>query len=343
MSTSTNMVVKIDGAEIPTDDVFKVEIEQMEDLPDLCGIELSNIEGQRSKSTKEGAAVEVSASGATLFKGEVTGLEPTFDHHMPARLVVRAMSKMHRLSRGRKTRTFVDQTDAQIVQKVCSENGLSAQCDPGVKQDHFHQHNQSDLELILQLAKRRDFVVRVEDTTLSFKKRKSADSGVELKWGGGDGTLERFRPRQSAARQVNKVVVRGWDPVKKKEIVGMAQATAEFGGSPGPSVASAFGQSEIFETDQPVDNKEEADNIAKSMLRERQMSFVTGSALMLGDPRVKTGTTVKVDVQDPKFNGKYYVKSCVHRYVHSVAGSEGTAHREAGYRVEVRVQKDSEG
>ena len=327
------------GGKVPADDVFEIEALQDIDQPDMCSVVLSNIKGERSQQTKEGTAFTVTADGKKLFEGEVTGIEPVFDHNMPTRVAVRGLNKMHKLTRGRKSRTFEKMTDQDIVKKVASESGLSAQCDgdPAIKHDHVYQHNQTDLEFILQRAKRIDFEVRVEGSKLLFQKRKTDGSGTKLVWGDGDGELERFRPRISGANQVKKVVVHGWDPKKKEKIVGEASMSVELGGQ------QPKAEAETVETERPVYSKEEADALAKSILKDRQMNYVTGEALTLGNPALKAGTTVDIDVHDPKFDGKYYIKSCVHRYIHSVAGVDGVAHREAGYRTLLKLRRDSSG
>src|SRR5204863_7769278 len=83
--------------------------------------------------------------------------------------------------------------------------------------------------------------------------------------------------------------------------------------------------------------------IAKAMLKEKQMQFITGEALTAGIPELKAGHTVEIKVNDPRFDGKYYVDSVRHRFVHSVAGIGGVAHREAGFRTYMHVMRDSQG
>src|SRR5262249_1909505 len=151
--------------------------------------------------------LEVTAGGTAIFKGEITGLEPTYDHDLPSRVTVRALNRMHRLARGRKSRTFEGMTDQDIVTKICQEAGLSASCDAQtkIKHDHVYQGNQTDLEFIRQRAARLDYEVLVDDKQLFFRKRQTdKDSGLKLSFGGTDSTLVRFKPRLSTANQVAK-------------------------------------------------------------------------------------------------------------------------------------------
>src|SRR5205823_3852185 len=114
----------------------------------------------------------------------------------------------------------------------CREANLSAECDGAVKikHDHVYQGNQTDLEFIRQRAARIDYEVVVDDTKLSFRKRQTdRDSGIKLSFTGQPAALLRFKPRLSTANQVSRVICRGWDPVRRKEIVGMASAEAVLG------------------------------------------------------------------------------------------------------------------
>jgi Bacteriophage probable baseplate hub protein len=323
------------------DDVFEICADQDVDQPDMCSIALQNIKGEFSGKVKEQDPVKVVCEGKTLFDGEVTGLEPVFDHNLPSRLVVRALNKMHRLSRGRKSRTFEKMTDQDIITQVCQEAGLSLQFEgPSIKHDHVYQHNQSNLEFIRQRAARVDCILRVEGSTL-FCKPRTPDGSAKLEWGGGQpGSIERFRPRLSIANQVKKVTCYGWDPIKKQKIVGEASASPEFGGKLGAS----YGGEETVQTERPIFVKEEADAIAKAILKERQMQFITGEALVLGNPDLKVRMKVDINVaDDPKFSGPYWIVRARHRYIHAVGGVDGVAHREAGYRTLIRVRKDAEG
>jgi phage protein D len=329
------------GGDIPTEEIFEIVVVQDVDQPDMAFITATNDKAKRSKSTNPKDPVVIKTSQGVLFKGEVIGFEPEYDHTQGARIQIRALNKMHVLARnGRKSRTFEKMTDQQMVQKICSENGLSAKCEgsPQIKYDHVYQHNQTDLEFIRQRAARLMFTIKVDDNELYFGPRKDQDCGVEAKWGDNSGLLDKFRPKLSVGSQVTKVVCRGWDPISKKEIVGEASASAEFGGSL-PNV----GQVEYFQTERPVYTKDEADAVAKGILRERQMQYVLGEGQMHGAPGVQAGKSIKVTVGDPKFDGKYFIAGCTHRYIHTVAGVPGPAHDEAGYRTLIRVMRDSAG
>lgn len=346
-SGNSEIRVQVGGQAAPIKDVFEILTQADKDQPDMATVTLTNISGQYSGSVAPGRPLVITAGSTPLFDGDIIGIEPLFDHELPSRVTVRALNRMHRLARGRKSRSFVDTNDQRIVQTICGPAGLSANFDEASKihHDQVYQHNQTDLEFIRQRASRLDCEVWVEGTKLFFLKRRTDnDSKLNLvfqKTGGGE--LIRFRPRLSTTAQVSKVICRGWDAGAKKEIVGIATPQAELGGKHGAAVAAQeFGEVETLEVGRPVYTQEEADAIAKALLRERLMNFVTGEAVCHGLPGVKAGAVVTIDVPDPRFKGKYYVAGVSHRYIYPSAESNGISNLERGYKTILRLQRDAE-
>lgn len=339
--TTLDLTIKLDGDQtaVKADEIFDFEVEADLDHPDMASLVLSNVESAWSTKAKLGAELELLAGRAgdndakTIFKGEVIGIEPTFEAHTGSRVTLRALNQLHRLSRGKKSRTFQNVKDSDIVNKLASENGMSSQVDSPASTvfEHVYQHNQTDLEFLRLRAARIGCEVLVDDKKLIFRPRKKNESEVELGLGT---TLEKFNPRLSAANQVTEVTVHGWDWKTKKAIVGQAtQVEVNLSSKTGLSMAqSAFGKAKFIGVDIPVASQEEANSIAKGILRDRTMSFVTGEGVCKGDPRIKPGLVVKITVGDPRFDGKYFITAVRQRYNHG-----GPAQ---GFRTEFRVASD---
>ena len=99
-------------------------------------------------------------------------------------------------------------------------------------------------------------------------------------------------PRLSTAHQVSEVKVFGWDPDKKKEIVGGAKPqSSKLGDKHGSDVANGQAQERPAgaATSRRSRSKEEADNIAKSILNDRMMDFITGDGDLPRQPRPQAG------------------------------------------------------
>jgi phage protein D len=349
---STNVDVHIGGAEVPDDEVIRFVVDMDLNQADMAVITLKNAGNRHSNAHKQGDAVEIKVTGdkKTVFKGEIVGIEPVYEAGADSKCVIRAFNRMHRLLRGRKSRTFQDQSDNDIVNTIVGDHGLSAQCasDVNIKHKHVYQHNQTDLEFLRLRAARIGYAVWVDDTTLHFEKPKlDKDSGIELKLtteASEKYRLKRFAPRMSSAGVVKKVTVRGWDAAKKEAIVGeVTAASSKLGATDAAAAANIFGETKTFTVDHPIASVEEAKAIAQAKLDDFMMSYITGEAECFGHPDYKPGIVLKITVNmetaDDLFNGKYFITGCAHMYSHAAGGTAGGT---GGYTTVVKVARDAE-
>jgi Bacteriophage probable baseplate hub protein len=345
-ATLIDCAVTLGGKQLSGDEVHDIVVEADLDQPDHAVVTLANMTTKYSETVNEGDDVEIKLGfvgepngPVTVFKGEITGIEPIYDARSPARVLIRCLNQLHRLARGKKSVAYKQVTDKDIVDKICQTYGLTAKYGDGAPRtqyQHVYQNNMTDLEFVRTRAARIGCEIFVVDKELHFQKRADADSGVVLQFGApGDGALERFVPRLSTAQQVSEVRVFGWDPKDKKEIIGTATPQAsKLGNTHGSKVADAKHSNVLLvQAEVPVTSKEEADNVAKAILNERLMSFITGDGVCRGTPELKPGIVIQIGINDKRFDGKYYVTSVRHRYIH--AGTSG------GYRTEFKVRRDA--
>ena len=362
-STGVKFEVTIGGGPVETTDVMSVTVDHDLDLPAMCLITLKNPTNKFNAKFKPGDTVEVKLGGGTrradtgagegdtapVFKGEVVGVEAQYKQGGEPKLSVRAFDKLHRLTRGKKSKTYQKQTDQDIASAIASQAGLSAQCGstPKIKHEHVYQHNQDNLSFLRTRAARLGYSIWVDDGKMYFDAPKlDADSGLEFSYeqqpkdGKGD-KLKSFNGRLSNAQVVKKVTVRGWDPEKKQEVVGEEQAKpSKLGSSNAASSLGDFGEVETYAVDRPIASVEEAKAIAKSMLDEASLSFLTAECEVMGNNKLKAGIVIKIKVNfddaSDRFNGKYLVRGVTHRYSADNKGSQG------GYACFLRLARDAE-
>lgn len=354
VASAVAITVKCGGQDVEQAHLVSFNVDQDLGQPDMCALTLRNDDNKYSTSLKVADPVEilVGEGGAKkIFTGEVVGLESAYKANGENTVTVRAFNQLHRLLRGRKSKTFLDRSDKQIAEAIAGEHGLDPKCGPAsIVHKHVYQHNQTDLEFLRVRAARLGFDVWVEDKTLHFDQPKSdVDSGVELRYGDAKTStadsaifLKYFQPRMSTTGVVNAVTVRGWNPEKKEEIVAEAKAEpSKLGKTSADKAAGALGNKATFEVDHPIFSKEEAEAIAKAKLREAMMSFMTGEGECRGSPELKAGivvtVTVNPDKADDRFNGKYLITGVTHRYSNPTRGDAG------GYVTAFRVCRDAEG
>ena len=252
-----------------------------------------------------------------IFDGEIVGLEPEFSPESP-RFVIRAFDRLHRLSRGKKTRSFVNVTDGDVVKKLAGEAGLSTSLGPTTQvHKYLFQHNETNLEFLRRRASALGYVIYVEGKKLHFKEPKADGDTVELQWAA---TLTEFHPRLSTMNQVSSVTVRGWDPEKRQEIVGRA---GEGNGVPavgerrrgGALAKDAFGiEATALGADIPVREQGRADAMAKAIAERHASAFIEAEGSCGGQPKIVAGTPLKISAVGDRFSGTYVVTNCRHEY-----------------------------
>ena len=264
-------------------------------------------------------AEEKGGQEGTLIKGEITALEPDFSAKGETTLLVRGYDKSHRLHRGKQTRTFLKQTDDNIVQTIAGEAELTPQIDAtSVTYDYVLQNNQTNMEFLLARAGRIGYQVYVTDGKLYFKKGQAGqESGATLALGSG---LRSFRPCWTATHQADKITVKGWDAKGKKAISSTATPSSSLnqGGmtkTGGDTAKAAFGASaEAVIADRPVFTIDEAKELATGLSDDIGREFIEAEGTCRGDPRVKAGWKITVKGVGTRFSGKYFVTSATHVY-----------------------------
>ena len=323
--------ISVDGSPLPLAvalQVSRIGVEKDVDQPDMFVLELAG--GDRDNETTWidddsfalGASLEIKLGyGKTLeavVSGEITGLEPSYQRGARPQLTVRGHDRRHRLLRGRKTRSFVQQKDSDIAATVASEAGLTAQVeDSQVVHDYVLQPNQTDLEFLRDRASRIQYEVVVDGQTLHYRPVQNAQGEV-LTLTPDDDLLE-FYPRLSILGQLSELELRGWSPKDKKEIVAQARSGDEvstMGGSDsGAALAdSAFGAAAVLVSDAPVFSQAEADQQASARFNRALLQLVAGDGVCSGRTDLKPGQVIKLDGLGTRFSGQYYVTAVRHRY-----------------------------
>lgn len=289
-------------------------------------------------------ALAVGDSPETVFKGEVTYIQPTFlGGSADSYVAVGGYDHSHRLTRGMNARTWGDgfkETDAYSdvasavigdskAQKGGSSDSLSATADKtSAKFTYVAQWNSSDYHFLKSLgydaARPTDSDSTKDDKKILFKKIESSGSPVLTvcrdKVEGDPAKLAlNARLRLSTVQQYAKVVVRGWDPAQKKAIVGTAEsADQSFDGTPGwqragKALYGSTSAGRVYQVvNHPVTSQAEADAVAQSVFNRLALDFVTGEVEVEGFPGVDPGKLIELKGFGTRFSGKYLVTGVIH-------------------------------
>ncbi len=270
-----------------------------------------------------GKAFKVKIGDAVLFEGRIMALRARFAEGAPPSLVVLADDRLQDLRTTRRTRTFADVSDSDVMQAIASDHSLTPEIDvSGPTHKVLAQVNQSDLAFLRERARAVDAEVWVEGTTLHVQKRGGRDAGtVQLTY---QNQLRELTVTADLAAQRTSVKVSGWDVSGKSAIAEEATSSAiaaELGrDTSGVSILERIGaRKEILAHPVPVTSSE-AQAAAEAFYRMSARRFVTGHGVAETDARLRVGCHVELKELGPLFSGKYTVTGVRHRFdlVHGI-------------------------
>ncbi|HEY2984678.1 MAG TPA: VgrG-related protein [Jatrophihabitantaceae bacterium] len=341
--------ITVDGTPLPAEIVpalARTVVDTHIHLPDMFVLQFqdTNRDILDRARIRFGSRLVVSATAdgdgtqVAVVTGEVTALEQETDS-TGTWTVVRGYDPTHRLCRGRRTRTFADATDAEIVRQVCTAAGLELGRvdDDGTVYEHVSQVNLTDWEFLRARAHETGHELAGVDGKLEWR----APNGSTAAPTGPDDLasptapyelllgrdLLRLKPRVTAAEQVGEVHVRGWDPDRKQAVVGTApaQATSASVGVTPAALASTFAAAPYVVVDRPVTSQSAADAIAASVAEQIAGAHAEADGCALGNPRLVPGAAVRIGSVGWPHDGCYVITTARHSY------------DESGYRTEFTV------
>jgi phage protein D len=263
------------------------------------------------KDVDFGKALTVTLSEKAVFTGRVTAIEGHYPEGSPPTITLLAEDRLQDLRMSRRTRTFVDMSDGDVIKQIAGDHGLTADVQlSGPTHRVLAQLNQSDLAFIRDRCRTLDAEVWVDDRKLLVRKRadRTADV-VELGYGN---QLREFTVTADLASQATKVTVSGWDVAGKEAIKEAASASAVQsevkGGDSGASILEdKFAARTATVAHHAPVTTTEAKGIAESRYRQQARQFVRARGLAETTPGLRAGRTVRLSNLGPLFDGEYYV------------------------------------
>jgi phage protein D len=294
-----------------------------------------------------------------MMRGVITGLQPNFPESGASTLSVTGLNELHLYRTEQHTYSWINQqkTDTDIAKDLCGRPvkkgqpglGLAIDTNPSPDERPFpivYMKTQYDIVFLLELARRNGYEMYLEDEaatpTLFFGLTDNPDAPTyQLEWGK---SLISFRPTLTTAAQVGNVEVWGWDRTANKAITGkysLQQLWKDDKKSQSEiarlnQIAKAYANRTEVVTDKPVFKQKDADNLAESILRNKNNRMIVASGATVGLPDLRSGCAIQIlglgipasnsgaSTQGAScdFNGEYFVEESTH----TIGGS--------GYRTE---------
>ncbi|MDQ1639066.1 MAG: uncharacterized protein QOF62_2405 [Pyrinomonadaceae bacterium] len=271
---------------------------------------------RRTLEFGKGFAVKLGTD--SIFEGKIMGLEASFPTGRSPEIRVLAEDRFQDLRMTRRTRTFSDVTDADVISQVANDHGLSPSVSVnGPTYKVLAQVNQSDLAFIRERARTIDAEVWMSGSTLNAKSHSSRDAGtLQMTYGN---QLRGFTVLADLAMQRTSVFVNGWDVSSKSglqyEATDSVISSELSGDTSGVSILqSAFGaRKEALVHTVPL-NSDEAQYEAEAFFKMSARRFVVGHGVAETNATLRVGCKADLQGLGPLFNGKYYVSDVKHRF-----------------------------
>jgi phage protein D len=265
-----------------------------------------------------GKEFRVALGENAIFHGKITGLEASFPEGSPPEITVLAEDSLQDLRMTRRTRTFVDVSDADVCTQIANEHGVSPRIDvAGPTYKVLAQVNQSDLAFLRERARTIGAELWMDGRTL-FMAMRTARRGqtVQMKHGK---ELRAFAVCADVAMQRTSVTTSGWDVAGKAALYYEATESTVSnelnGDTSGASIlTTALGQrKESLAHTVPL-NSQEAQAVAEAYFRMLARRFVVGRGVAEPDARLRVGATVDLQGLGPLFSGQYYLSEVTHLF-----------------------------
>ena len=263
-----------------------------------------------------GKDFQIKLESDSIFQGKIMGLEAAFPEGQSPEITVLAEDRFQDLRMNRRTRTFTDISDADVINQIATDHGLSPSVDlNGPTYKVLAQVNQSDLAFIRERARAVDAEVWMDANTLNAKSH-TGRPGDDLKMTYGN-QLHEFTVLADLAMQRTSVAVNGWDVSNKSalqyEATDSVISSELNGDTSGVSIlqSALVARKEALAHTVPL-NHDEAQHEAESFFKMSARRFVVGHGVAETDAKLRVGAKVNLEGLGPLFTGKYYVAEVKH-------------------------------
>ena len=268
-----------------------------------------------------GRSFKIKLDDDTFFDGRIMGLEAKFDASGTQKVLVLAEDRFQDLRMTRRTRTFADVSDSDVINQIASDHGLTPDVNvDGPTYKVLAQINQSDLAFLRERARTIDAELWMDGNTLNAKTHTDRGNGsLQMILGG---KLHDFTATADLAMQRTSVLVNGWDVSSKSALQHESDDSTISGELNGDLSGSGILQTAIGVRKESLVHtipftSQEARSTADAFFKMNARRFVMGRGVADTDIALRVGSHVDLRGLGPMFSGKYYVTEVKHMFERS--------------------------
>jgi len=281
-----------------------------------------------------GKTFNVAIGKAGLFHGRISTLEGGFPGGAAPDMGIVAEDALADLWENNGYRTFSDMSDAEVVRRIASEYGLSAQVSlTGPARRVIAQAGESDLEFLRArlVAIGAYCWIDARGWLCAVHEPGGREAAVVLNYGG---NLADFRVRADVRGQSTTARARGWDVAAKASPSSGADQAMLASEIPATGRAGAlirettFGSAERRLAKPALGTAAEVESAVRAAFADRARGLVAGVAQLAEARSILPGRRVDIRGVGTRFSGLYRVETVTHRF-----------DRTRGWRTEITVER----
>jgi phage protein D/phage baseplate assembly protein gpV len=260
-----------------------------------------------------GAALRVNVRehAVPLFEGEVTAVELVYGPAHERQVRIRGYDVLHRLRKRQSVHAYTEVTLRDLAQEMAADIGLGVEgSDPGPLWHQVVQHQQSDLELLADLAGRCGLYFALRERVLHLFSLEGIGDPVPLALGG---SLLEARVEMNGEVASSRVEATGWNPLRVEAYEDRASASRV-----GRRILAHVSAEQVGGTgsrtlvDRTVQDARHTEALAQAELDRRVAYEVTLWGVAGGNPRLRPGARIEVAGLDDLVAGRYVLTSVTH-------------------------------
>jgi Rhs element Vgr protein len=316
--------IKVNGTIIPDElSVLSVHIERKVNRIAIAKIVI--LDGEANTATFDASSSSTFVPGATvsieagydtkntlIFSGLIMGQSIRIDDFVGSALEIECRDEAVKMIVGRKSLTYSNQKDSDIISSIIGTYGLSSDVKAtSTKWPEQVQYYVTDWDYILALAEANGLIV----TTINGKVSVIAPDGDTksvLKVTYGNSLLE-FNAKLNATTQIGNVTSNTWD--YKNQVIANGEAAPNITGAGNLSsktLSEVIGLSAFqLQTSAPLETAD-LTNWSKAQIIKSEYSKIIGEAKFQGTNLIDPGKYMTFDGLGDRFNGDYIISGVVH-------------------------------
>jgi len=274
-----------------------------------------------------------------IFSGVITSQKikvRTYSHQGTSELEIHCYDKAFKMLTARKSATFKDLKDSEVMAKVVKDAGLTAT----VKATTFKfpmmvQYDSSDWNFVLTRADANGFIVLNDAGALDIgPPTMSGTEVLDLNYGN---DVIDFEGELDSTTQLDSAAGESWDSQKHSMLKGASKEPTmnAQGNITGKKLSEVGGKAKLEFKSSAPEPKEELESLASSIVQRSRFARLRGLVSFPGSSKAEVGKLVKLSGFGERFNGLIYVTRVSHEL------SNGFWKTEIGFGLDSKAFADS--